>query len=313
MRIRILFCLIFLLYSDLIFSQKYDWWNEKHNWDGYSSWRSYLTFSAEKMGPNALPVPDINRGDFSDIAWFSGGVQHHFSPGDKTTNFLADLLLPVVPGRAGVYIHYVPWEHYSTDTITRDIRASRSYDTEGSSFGDVYFTTYVQILKDRERLPDIMFTINLKTASGTNVGSARHTDTPGYYFDISMGKTFSTGGKWLTHWRPHLMGGFYSYQTNRSDYMQNDAVLFGFGVRTGISDLFIDNQIGGYLGYFGNGDQPVVYRLNVSSSKSKKLSGKLNFQYGIHDVPWTSLSFSLVYTLRKFSLPLIKNPSDNLP
>lgn len=289
-------------------AQDHSWWNEKHDWDGVTHWKDYLIFSSGFMGPNALPVPDINRGEFSDKYEFEIGLQQHSGKGDKTINFLSDLIIPISPGKAGIKIHYIPVEFYETDTLTRDLRKAHEYDTKGYSYGDVYFTTYIQAIKDHPKLPDLLFTINLKTTSGTNMGSARHTDAPGYYFDASLAKTFQTGSKYLESWRPYFMGGFYSYQTNRHDYEQNDAFLFGFGLLTSTALLQIDNQLGGYIGYIRNGDQPVVYRLTFLSNYESAINYKVGFQFGIHDVPFNSLTVSGV--LRFEDLKMFRKESE---
>lgn len=284
-------CLVFTNHF-IAFAQDSQWWNELHNWDGVSSWKEYITYSSKYMGPNALPVPEINAGEFSRFTELELGLEQHLSPGDKTFNLLANVFLPVVKDRVGLRVNYRPVEFYEMDTVTRNERAARDYDPSGYSFGDIYFSTLIQVIKNHEKLPDLMLSINLKTASGTNLGNARHTDAPGYYFDASTGKTFQTGNKIITSWRPYFMWGFYSYQTNRNDYLQNDAFLYGIGFRVETPVVWIENQVGGYLGYFGNGDQPAVYRLKFNCRRESLLNCKLGFQIGLHDFPYYSVCLS---------------------
>ncbi len=40
----------------------YEWWNEAHNYDGYTHWTNYIIYSPYYLGPNALPVPGVKRG-----------------------------------------------------------------------------------------------------------------------------------------------------------------------------------------------------------------------------------------------------------
>ncbi len=286
-------CLLLLSHFP-VFSQDFNWWNELHDWDGVSSWKKYITYSSRYMGPNALPVPAVNTGELFDYTEIELGAEQHISTGDRTFDFLGKFNIPVAPGRVSLQVLYRPVEFYETDTITRDQRAARGYDPTGHSFGDFYISTFIQVIKDHDKLPDLLLAVNLKTASGTNLGNARHTDAPGYFFDASLGKTFLTGIKVITSWRPYFMGGFYSYQTNRSDFPQNDAFLFGMGLKIYTTLLVIENQVGGYLGYFGNGDQPVVYRLQFLSRRDSLLNYQLGFQYGIHDVPYYSFALSAV-------------------
>lgn len=299
-KIIIIICLCCI--SPCLISQDYNWWNKLHNWDGISSWKHYITYSSKYMGPNALPVPEVNKGFFPDYMEIMPGIQQHSGKGDKTINFFGDVFYPVVPGRAGVKIRYIPVEFYQTDTATRDLRAARDRNPEGFSFGDIYITSFIQVIKDHEKLPDLMLSINLKTASGTNLGNARHTDAPAYYFDASLGKTYKTGGKVITAWRPYFTGGFYSYQTNRNDYLQNDAFLFGMGLDLETPIMIMENNLGGYLGYFGNGDQPVVFRTMITSRRDAVLNYRVGFQYGIHDVNFNSVSISFLMRFEDLEL-----------
>lgn len=254
------------------------------------------------MGPNSLPVPEFFPAEFPRKTELEFGFQHHFSDGDKTYNFLTNAFFSVVPGRVGLRIHYIPIEFYKTDSVTRNLRGARDLDLRGYSFGDFYVSTFFQVIKDHEKLPDLMLSVNIKTASGTNLANARHTDSPGYYFSASLGKTYKTGKNIITAWRPYFTGGFYSYQTNSSTLLQNDAFLFGFGGVISTPKLKFDNKIAGYLGYFGDGDQPVVYRLRVYTIRESLLNYKFGLQLGIHDVPFTSFNFSVVLRFEKLQL-----------
>ncbi len=267
-----------------------------------------MIYSPSYMGPNALPVPEFNNGIFSEEFEFEMGASYHSMPGDQTVNLFSKLNLALAPGIAGVNVSYVPYEIYSMDIKTRDLRIARELEPSGQSFGDVYITTFVQIIKDKERFPDVMLSINLKTSSGTNLGNARHTDAPGYYFDLSLGKEIESKKKSLKYWRPYAMGGFYSYQTNRDDYVQNDAFLYGAGFLLAYEKFQLDSGLGGYWGYFGNGDRPLVYRMEIESNLESSINYKLRFQKGINDFQYTSFSFSAFLT---FDRPgwMVSDPS----
>jgi len=295
---RIILILLILSGFQSAFSQEYLWWNIKHNWDGVTSWKDYINYSADYMGPNALPVPEINKGIFNKNFEFEGGGFFHYSKGDKTGNSFFVLNLPVAPGIAGIKISYVPFEIYSTDSITRDLRKAREYVPEGYSLGDFYVTTFVQVIKDKERFPDVLISLNIKTASGTNLKNARHSDSPGYYFDLSLGKTIELKSEKIKSLRPYFMGGFYSYQTYWTDHSQNDAVLFGGGMEIDLGKLIVNTGLGGYYGYFAMGDRPVVYRFEMKSNRESRVNYKFQFQQGIHDFGFTSVGFSAAFRLR---------------
>lgn len=285
--------------TQLLFSQDTDWWNEKHNWDGVSSWMKYMTYSTSYMGPNALPVPDVTKGYFEDGFYASLGSTGHYSEGDQTFNFTTEFNLPIAPGKAGVKVKYMPVEFYQTDTITRDLRAARDYDGKGYSYGDFYIHSYLQVISEHEWLPDIMLSVNLKTASGTNLMDARNTDAPGYWIDVSAGKKYQAEGRKYNYIRPYGMLGFYSYQTNYYINTQNDAFLFGAGAEIGFEKFRLQTEIGGYIGYFDLGDKPIVYRLEYQSIRNSLIDYQIFLQTGINDFPFTSLGFEILLNYRK--------------
>jgi len=289
-----LFLLILLLPALASGAEDYSWWNQKHDWDGVTSWTSYLIVSPSYMGPNALPVPEIQKGNLPAKRCLELGVDGHYSRGDRTGNLFSELFLPLFSSRAGLGISYIPLELYSTDTLTRDRRRSREYDPRGLSKGDVYFSTYVHLVRETGYLPDVLITINLRTASGTKFYGARHTDGPGYYFDISAGKTFLDGDGTLRLIRTYLLAGFYVFQTNLENHMQNDALQYGAGVDLDFGIFRMEHQLGGYAGYLGNGDKPVVYRLNMALLRNSNMELNLRFQHGLRDFPYSSLRLSTI-------------------
>lgn len=292
------FCsmLFFLVSGFVLQAQDYSWWNQKHNWDGQTHWSDYMILSSAYLGPNALPVPEISKGVLPKPRSVELAVDGHYSRGDQTGNLFTEIFFPFFSDRAGMSISCVPLEFYKTDTITRDIRFSREYDGKGVSFGDVCFTTFVQLVKESKRIPDVMVNISLRTASGTNLDGARHTDTPGYSFDVSVGKTLYEGEGRLDYMRGYVMTGFYVYQTNLENHRQNDAFSYGAGFDLNFDRLRLENQLGGYIGYLDNGDKPMVYRLNLVWYSGPKLHLKLRFQQGFMDFQYSSFRFSTLFT-----------------
>ena len=274
-------------------AQDYDWWNDTHDWDGISPWRSYLTLAPGYLGPNALPVPDLRNGRIDTVAYLDLAADAHFGSGDKTQNLYLRGHLPLFSDRVGLHLDYVPLEYYAMTPATRDERAARDFDGRGFASGDVYLGTHIQVLRDHPRLPDLLLAITLRTASGNKLTAARHTDTPGYYFDLSAGKTFPAGGA-LTGVRPHLMAGFYVWQTFADNHYQNDALLYGAGVDFRLRHLTLTPALAGYLSYLGEGDRPVVARLTLARRGHHRLGYFLRLQHGLTDFPYTSarLGFS---------------------
>lgn len=289
---------LLILYSFTSFSQEFDWWNEKHNWDGTTHWTQYLTLSPAFMGPNALPVPEFKNGIIYDKLNLEVSGDAHFSKGDKTQNLFTKLFIPLYENRVAFELRWVPIERFKTDTITRDLRVSRGRSGEGTATGDVYISTQFQLLKDHKKLPDILFSVNLKTTSGSKLTELRTTDTHGFWLDLSVGKDIQINGNLIKSVRPHFMGGFYGYQTLSLDQWQNDAPLYSVGLDLNIADKFTFKQgIGGYYGYLNNGDQPLVSRTELVTQSKNGVNFKTAFQYGIHDFPYKSLRVGVEFNL----------------
>jgi hypothetical protein len=298
-----LFCWLCLHTSVAMAQNEFAWWNKKHDWDGKTPWEYYLTSSPAFMGPNALPVPETKTGLLPDKTTLEISFEGHFSTGDKTQNLFANAFFPIGSDRAGLAVWMVPVEHYKMDTVTRDLRAARDHDGEGYAVGDVYVGTYIQLLKNKPKLPDILLTINLKTASGGHFEAARFTDAPAYYFDMSFGKTFLFPNKLVEAVRPYAMGGFYCWQMNGGKHYQNDAPMYGAGFYADLKNIRIDNSLNGYMGYMKNGDRPLVYRAAITSRFSSAVNFKTMFEEGLHDFPYTSVRLGAELDLGRIFTP----------
>ena len=255
---------LFMLFTGIIsFAQDddYTWWNNKHHWDGVTSWIYYLIYSPAYMGPNALPVPEIRQGYIEQRISLETRADLHFSTGDNTQNLFLKLRFPFWKGRLAVEMYGVPVEYFKMDTLTRDERRGRDRNPEGFAAGDIYIGTLIQLLRDRGSWPDLLLGMTFRTATGGNLSNARYTDAPGYFFDLSAGKSFKTGPKLFI--RPFVMMGFYVWQTNLDNWRQNDAFLYGIGISLYNDNFECNAKYGGYKGYIGNGDAPMVFRADA--------------------------------------------------
>lgn len=240
------------------------------------------------MGPNALPVPELQNGSLPQEATFKFAGESHYSSGDKTENLFSELYIPLYSKKVGFGIYGVPYEQYDMDTLTRDIRRSRDYNGEGNVFGDVYLATYIQLVEDHAKLPDMLLTINLKTASGGGLDAARFSDAPAYFFDLSLGKTLAFNGSIIESIRPYALVGFFAWQTYEDNRRQNDAPVWGFGLDLNTKNFTFTNAYGGYDGYQATGDKAFVYRMSLSSRFESILNYEARFQQGFHDFEYSS-------------------------
>ena len=278
-------------------AQNYDWWNTKHQWDSTKHWTQYLKLSPQFMGPNALPLPEIKTGVINQKLSFANSGEFHYSKGHQTYNLYQHLFIPVVSGRIGIESYIVPIEYYQTDTIARDRMMSRDKDGNGIAGGDFYFGTHLQLAKEHGNIPAILLTLNFKTASGTTLKAARFTDTPGYFFDVSAGKTLSSAS---ANWVHRLFGsiGFYSFQTYDYKHLQDDLLTYGLGYLCSNATIEVKSAIGGYYGYINNGDRSIVARLSCKTTFSKTINYQLQLQQGLQDFPYSSIRLGIIWAPR---------------
>ncbi len=275
----------------------YQWWNNKHDYDDSKYWTEYMILSPKFMGPNALPVPEMYSGTIPTNHHLETGLEGHYSKGDQTANLYLNYNFPLFTDRATLQVSYRPVEIYRTDTITRDIRRSRELEPEGYSVGDFYVTTLVQLIRDHDRLPDLMISANIKTASGNNLYAARHTDTPGYWFDATMGKRIKRQGPLVQYHQIYAKAGFYSFQTYSKKHYQNDAFLYGAGMLTAFRKMNMLHQLTGFAGYFKNGDRPLAYRFILENRTTGKTGYRFMYQQGLHDLNYSTIRCTISFNL----------------
>jgi hypothetical protein len=287
--------LAILFINATAYSQSSEWWAQNVGWDGVRPAHYYLNLSSAKMGPNALPVPEMHRLLADSSSWFYAGAQGAFTQGEQT---VASLL--AMQWRANKWfrlgIKVIPLEWYQT---SHEIKTERkifyqSYDNSWAG-GDIYAESFI-------RLPDTWLKgisselrMGIKTASGTNLGAARYTDTPGYYADFAFSKSINAKHQW------EAMIGFYAYQTYDDQLRQNDCLLWGLGHHYHNGHLLLMQSLRGYMGYLGNGDIPIVYDLEARWKPRNSWSWQLKMSRGLHDYPFTLLT---VGGLWHFDLPV---------
>ncbi|MEM9836577.1 MAG: hypothetical protein AAF828_08750, partial [Bacteroidota bacterium] len=214
----------------------------------------------------------------------------HFNRHEETYDISTELLIPLAKDKVALQMSWVPIERYRMDTFIRNQRVARDFDGKGWATGDIYIGTYIQLTKDHLKWPDLLLTVNLRTASGNRLTGARYTDAPGYFFDLSGGKDFKVANSFIQQIRPHAMLGFYVWQTNQEANFQNDAILFGAGIDVQLNNWQITNALAGYVGYLNNGDKPLVYRLDIRSTKSQTVNYSIGYQRGLNDYPFNRIT-----------------------
>lgn len=286
-----LFFFYILFFPSLHAEEDFGWWAAIHKWDGHTPWNQYMTISTSFMGPNALPVPEVTKGNIDTTAELEVAGDYHHSKGDKTTDFYTRGYLPLFNNRMAVSMDVIPYEWFKTDTATRDQRAARTKNGKGGAGGDIYFYSNFQLIRNQKYFPDILLQVAFRTASGTNLRNARYTDGPGYFFDISAGKNYNIKKSIL---RLYFMGGFYDYQTYDLQHLQNDCILYGLGADINFKRVIISQSLAGYSGYLDIGDKPLVFRASLRI-KNPHFDWKVSYQWGLNDYSYQRFRVSLIW------------------
>jgi hypothetical protein len=248
------------------------------------------------LGPNAMPVPEIKKGIVLPGSNFEVSVDFHFMKGDPTQDIFAKYYRSFAGDKIAIELYGVLGEHYAFSQEIRDKRVSRDFDGKGTTNGDLYFSTLIQIVKGR-KFPDTMLRMTARTASGNQLEGARYSDSPGYFFDLSFSREFA-GANEKMKFVPYFSGGFYSWQTNDDMNLQNDAYMYGVGADFRWSRWTVSNSLSGYSGYKHENDRPMVYTFDINHSLKNK-TVRLQYLYGIRDWLYQTVKISMIFNLKK--------------
>jgi hypothetical protein len=270
-------------------AQDYAWWERVVNWDGITPWERYIKFTPGYMGPNALPVPPIGNGSIDSINSIGLGAQFHFSKEDKTQNISLYANYCLVKNKISFDLYWVPVEHFSMSHRLKEERhvfSDNYYDKYAT--GDIHLATNIQLFNKERSGWRSALRVGYRFPTSNGLGAARFTDAPGYWLDISFGKTFRSNPslKWIT-----MLGGYFWQSDNIERHRQDDALLVGTGLEWNRKKFRLQTYISGYFGYFEQlRDDPVVARINMEKTIGRKIlfvklqQGLQDFKYGSGEV-----------------------------
>ncbi len=273
----------------------YGWWNVLHNWqNGDPGWRNLIIISPGYLGPNALPVPDVKRGFLNEKAEFEITASNHFNPGDPTQDISGRAYIPFANNKIAVEMYGVLFENFAFSEAIRNERYARIENGKGVAIGDFYFSTLIQLSKDR-KFPNTLFRFTARTASGNQMEGARYSDSPGYFFDLSFSKELGNNEEGL--FRPFGLIGFYSWQTNDELNLQNDALMYAAGADFEKNNWMFSTSWSGYSGYKNERDKPMQLNFELRKDFEKKA---LRFQYvhGLRDWEYKTIRISFIWKIK---------------
>lgn len=295
----------FLLFSVVAFAQR-----DNNGWIDFGSSHAskWLQIAPGKLGPNALPVPHMDYAIIGNRSKIETGIHYHQMPGDTAINTYFNFNWNIAPGRAVVQIWGQPSETFRLSNQLRDFRQITP-DDEGwiTQVGDLYISTFVQILKDKKYLPDITINFTQKTTTGEN-DHGRYTDSPMNYFYLAIGKSHYIESPIVTEVRLAVMAGFYVWQTNKVEMSQDEGPVFLTGLQIKRKNLSWHNEFGGYRGYdaykflnhiYGIGsvqghNDPLIYRTRLNY-ECKNLNYSFEYQTGFRDYHYQTFRIGISY------------------
>ncbi|MBN8688247.1 MAG: hypothetical protein J0M10_14570 [Chitinophagales bacterium] len=293
---RILIVVLLLFSCSLASTQTRQRWEEVVGWDGVSHWSRYMITLPAFQGPNSLPVPQPGNGRIDSNSYIGVSGAFHFMEGDHTQNLVINGHIAVVKDVVGVELTWVPWERYNMSTAIKEKRHVYYENfNDKKAAGDLMLNTNFRLFKKWAPVVDFIFQIGYRMPSGTDYGSARYSDGPGYHFAINMGKPLNKAKSLkLT-----TMAGFYVWQIESDIFKQDDAFLFGAGIEYRKKNFSLHTTIAGYLGYLEKqGDKPVVFRTRAEQ-QLKKMKLVLGFQQGLNDFEYSSFDAGLRFNFNQ--------------
>lgn len=247
--------------------------------------------STEYFGPYAFPVPELLEGNIcNDLHLeFSGDSATGSIGGDKDMTYAATfkVRIPLWTDRATLSVWGEMHEWYKDTPQTRAVRrVSDQYPLVGNSAGNVYFSLDMLLLKETVGRPSIALRAATQSATGDKYEVARHYDAPGYFFDISAGKSFSVGKGSL---RASASAGFVCWQIDRG--RQNDALMLGAKASYTCRTMTLSAEYAGYSGLESSkdpeaGDRPRAFRTEAAFHLGK-VSPFVCWQKGTDDWPFS--------------------------
>ncbi len=247
-------------------------------------------------GPNAFPVPDMMTGKTSGDLKFETYLDSFWgnsTPGmDYTSDVFMRLTIPCFSPRVNIVMWGVLNEYCSVGPEANAYRGVAHDGTFRDNYaGDFYISADVMILNQEKFGIDLSARAAVKTASGCRYDYARFYNSPGYFFDASVGREFPfADGRAAA--RLALSTGFLCWQTDVA--RQNDAVMYGALASVSAGRLGLAVEYGGYVGWERYGDMPMTLKTSLSYSFGN-LSLRLQHQVGFMDWPYNKIRIGAEY------------------
>ena len=271
-----------------------------------TSQRTVTQISPYYFGPNAFAVPEMLDGRVQSVLRAELATDYFKGfRGDRTIDAAFKLNIPLWTDRVNlsVWMPAMEWYHNTDESLAAcRVQPENIEDArDGHLAGDVYVSTDMQLLRESGMIPDVAVRAALKTASGFESFNARYYDSPGYFFDLTVGKSMPIGEsqKWAHRLRLALTTGFLCWQTDLG--RQNDATQWGALLKWENTLFSLSGSIAGYGGWEHNNengelahDQPAVLRTDLACHFGR-FDVVAAYQYGLRDYPYHLIRAGVAY------------------
>lgn len=251
-----------------------------------------LIYSPRYFGPSAFPIPEVKESRVEKRFEVEVRGQYHYYTGDETKDLFARVMIPIVKGKAAIEVSALIKEKYKLSEETRVERFAAERESPISYNGDIIISAFFQLWKS-DKWADGVFSMNLKTASGSRLVDARFTDAASYWFDLTLGRKIYENDNLNASISIQALSGFYCWMTNSMIHRQNDAFHYGVGFTAKLRNVTLKTDFSGFHGYEDNGDRPMVLRNNLTY-EYKKNGLSLRYNHGMKDRLYETYSLGLL-------------------
>jgi len=264
---------------------------------------SYI--SSKWFGPYAFPVPDQLEGRTCNTLLVTLGGDYTIGSlagnapelRDYTQAVTFAVRLPLWTDRVNLSAWGEFHEWYQDSPQVRELRGVYpSYPLSGHDAGNTYLSVDILPLREGRWHPSVALRVATLFATGDDYEKARHFDTPGYFLDISTGKSFAFGGS--SSFRVSASVGFVCWQV--SPGRQNDALMYGGKVSYSHSFATFGVELGGYNGREADGDAPLTLKSRLDVHLGC-FSPFFAYAHGFHDWPFDQFRAGLAVSIKAVS------------
>lgn len=245
------------------------------------------------FGPNAFPVPYMCDGTIDGSLHVELGGR--FDSGrlvpeerDKTWSIPYRISVPLFSDRVNLTLWGEIQEWWDMGQKVMAARRVEAIEGKKQNNGEMWLSTDFILLREGRIRPAVTIRATLKSAAGWGYFNARYYDSPGYFFDANVSKSF---GKF----RLAASGGFLCWQTDNG--RQNDALMYGFGASYNGDTVTARAEIGGYSGHEHWHDSPLSAKARIDF-RIKQFQPFIRYEYGIRDYPFSRYELGLAWSLK---------------